>query len=108
MIFGKLIVITLFAIVAIVIFTLVLGTWIISRAARTATRVIGGMVGVPQPRFSRYVPVSTPATLRCPQPRCHAENRAGARFCRRCGMVMNGQAVAAAQRVNVRRRAAMW
>jgi len=64
MIFGKLIVITLFAIVAIVIFTLILGTWIISRAARTATRVIGGMVGVPQPRFSRYVPVSAPATLR--------------------------------------------
>src|SRR4051812_6571761 len=30
-----------------------------------------------------------PATLRCPRPRCHAENVPAARFCRRCGSAMD-------------------
>jgi hypothetical protein len=110
MVFAKLIVIAVFVIVGIVIFTLVLGGWVIARAANSASRAIGGIIGGPRPigggvgAPSRYVPTS-PAMLRCPQPRCHAENHPSARFCRRCGMVMNGQAVAVRR---VRRRPDMW
>lgn len=36
-----------------------------------------------------------PATLRCPRPRCHAENVPAAKFCRRCGSAMDVRASAA-------------
>ena len=105
MVVFKLIFITFIAIVAIVILVLALGGFLISRAAGRATRMIGGIVRGTPSQY-RYAGVS-PAMLRCPQARCHAENQPGARFCRRCGVAMNGQPVAA-QRVNVQRRAAMW
>jgi len=107
MVVLKLIFITFFALIATVIVVLALGGWLISRAAGRASRMISGFVGTGgmpnRYRYNGYVGTSsTAAMLRCPQPRCHAENQPGAKFCRRCGVAMNGQP--AAQRVNVRRR----
>jgi hypothetical protein len=58
-------------------------------------------------RRRRWPPLTAaPAMLRCPRPRCHAENVPSAKFCRRCGAGMD-ERVAVGRRPDVG-RAAMW
>ena len=107
----NLIIFTVLTIVAIIAITLTLGGWLLSRAAGATRRFIGGVVGVPRhgQHHPRYLSRGT-AMLRCPQPQCHAENPVAAKFCRRCGSMMNGHGIAR-EHVAVRRRSPtnpMW
>jgi hypothetical protein len=95
---GEIAIFILIAIGVIVLTAVIFGGWLLVNVIRLISRGIAGLLGVPhhqRPMLSR------PVTVRCPRSRCHAENYPTARFCRRCGVGMDG----AVQRVKVRRAA---
>jgi hypothetical protein len=99
--FGEIAIFVLLVIVGIVLTAFVFGGWLLVNVLRMVGRGIAGLIGVPhhqRPAFSRAT------SLRCPRSRCHAENYPTAKFCRRCGMGMNGVAQPATH-VKVRRAA---
>ena len=99
----------IFILVLIVLGALVLGTvlfggWLILKVVSLIGRGLGSMVGLPT---AHRPALASPPTLRCPRPKCHAANAPAAKFCRRCGTAMSGDALVARVRPNGR-RAAMW
>ena len=79
-----------FLVIGVIALTmLVFGSFVLIRIIRLISRGIAGLLGVPHPQRSM---MARATSLRCPRSRCHAENHASARFCRRCGVSMNAMA----------------
>ena len=92
-------------VVGVVALTAVLfGGWLIVKVIGLVGQGIASLVGLPP---AHRPPLPGPPTLRCPRAKCHAPNAPAAKFCRRCGTSMTGEALAARARPN-NRRAAMW
>lgn len=98
--FGEIAIFLLIVVGVIVLTALIFGGWLLMTVVRLISRGIAGLLGVPN--YQRRS-LTTSAMLRCPRPRCHAENHPSARFCRRCGMGMND--IAHRTPVKVRRAA---
>ena len=83
------ILITIFIFIAImVISALVFGGWLIVSILRLLGKGIGTLLGLnhgPAP----LLPPGPPHTVRCAFEKCRAINADRARFCRRCGKVLN-------------------
>jgi len=100
--FGEIAIFLLIVLGVLVVTTLVFGGWLLVTVVRLISRGIAGLLGVPN--YARPT-LASPAILRCPRARCHAENHPSAKYCRRCGANMH----AAAQRTPVKvRRAAIF
>ncbi len=82
------VIIVFIVIVVIAVAVLLFGGWIIVSIFRLLARgLFGSSASGPGRRFA------SPPTpfVRCQRQRCHANNPAGARFCRRCGVSLHGQ-----------------
>jgi hypothetical protein len=106
---GEAILIFLIFGTVITITAVVFGGWLIFGVARTVFRVFSFVLGADNrprgvPRMMNGNGAALPGThpAICPNPQCHAGNRAEARFCRRCGAIMPSPQYAQV------RRAAMW
>jgi hypothetical protein len=103
---------------AILTFVFIVGVFVLlmfvlMRGVRRVHNFFGSFLGNPfspnprrqQQRWNnRYIAART-STVQCHDARCHAENPATARYCRRCGNPMDGSAV---RRPAQARRVAMW
>jgi hypothetical protein len=90
-------------IAVLVVAGLIFGGWVIVAVLRLLGRLIGGGSRTAGP------PVRLPPPLRgvqCPHGNCRAANGPSARFCRRCGRLLDGYSPRAAPAVV--RRVAMW
>jgi hypothetical protein len=106
---GEAILIFLIFGTVITITAVVFGGWLIFGVARMMFRVFAFVLGAdnrsrPVSRMMSGNGAALPGThpVICPNPQCHAGNRAEARFCRRCGAIMPSPQYAQV------RRAAMW
>ena len=72
---------------------LVFGGWVIVAIVRLAARMLGGLFSSAPPPLPR-VPV-----IRCARGGCRADNPGRARFCRRCGKMLQAPEPAVARRV---------
>jgi hypothetical protein len=79
-----------------VVLTLVFGGWVIVVVLRLVGRILGGLFA-PAPAPRAILPV-----IRCGHPKCRATNPGRARFCRRCGKMLQLSDPAVARKV------AMW
>ncbi|HEX8911227.1 MAG TPA: hypothetical protein VF796_02625 [Humisphaera sp.] len=88
---------------------LLLGTWLTFKVVRAIVHGVTGFLGGPRrtmlSRTTRALP--RPSGLRCPRPKCHADNAPSARFCRRCGVAMDAGSKQASRR-HPFARAAIW
>jgi hypothetical protein len=76
--------ITILIILGVVLVTaLVLGGWLIV----AVVRLIGGLFSAGASHAST-LPAAGPGRVRCPHPKCRADNPHTARFCRRCGKML--------------------
>lgn len=99
---GEIAIFALIVIAVIGLTAVVFGGWLFVNVVRLISRGIAGLLGVP---VSQRPMISRASSVRCPRSRCHAENYLTARFCRRCGMGMDGES----QRTHVKvRRAALY
>jgi len=91
----------------VIVAVLVFAGWLIVEIVRGFGRMLG--MGNNSGRLTSHVSGSLPHGVRCPHPKCRAENLDTARFCRRCGKVIClPQPQTAAQAQAVARRVAMW
>jgi hypothetical protein len=75
--------------IAIMVITaLVFGGWLIVSILRLLGKGIGALLGMNGPH-PPLLPPSPPHTVRCGFEKCRAINADRARFCRRCGKVLN-------------------
>ena len=89
--------ITILIIIGVVLVTaLVLGGWLIVATVRLIGRAVGGAAA--SPSRPAALPPAGPQRVRCPHPKCRADNPASARFCRRCGKMLQVPPHAAAPR----------
>jgi len=87
------VVIVIFVFTAIMMIgALVFGGWLIVSILRLFGRGIGALLGMNRPRMP-VLPPGPPHTVRCAFDKCRAINADRARFCRRCGKVLNIAAV---------------
>jgi hypothetical protein len=83
------ILITIFVFVAIMVITaLVFGGWLMISILRLLGRGIGALLGLNR-QYPPPLPPGPPHTIRCGFDKCRAINADRARFCRRCGKVLN-------------------
>ena len=75
---------------------LVFGGWVVVAVVRLVARLLGGLFG------SAPAPLPSIPSIRCARGGCRADNPGRARFCRRCGKMLQPPAPAVARRV------AMW
>ena len=96
----------LIIIAAVIIAALVFVGWVIVAVLRLLGRAMGmGGEHSRQRHAPSLVSTASQRRVRCAHPKCRAENSSSARFCRRCGKVIQlPQAPAPA----VARRVAMW
>src|SRR4051812_6216060 len=88
-------VIVIFVFIAIMMISaLVFGGWLIVSILGLLGKGIGALMGMNRPR-PPLLPAAPPHMVRCAFEKCRAINADRARFCRRCGKVLN---VAAAPR----------
>lgn len=81
--------ITILIFIAVMMITaLVFSGWLIVSILRLLGKGIGGLLGVNHPR-PPLLPPGPPHTVRCRFEKCRAINADRARFCRRCGKVLN-------------------
>jgi hypothetical protein len=92
-------VVTLIVIGVLLVSALVFGGWLIVSIVRLIGRAVG-----PSPR-PNALPAPALNRVRCGRQGCGAENPTPARFCRRCGRILNLQQAAAPAPA---RRVAMW
>src|SRR5574339_36760 len=85
----------------IVLTAVVFGGWVVVSLVKLVIRGLSRMV---EPTRTVSVLPKSARTVRCARERCAADNPHDARFCRRCGQMLAPEA----QRVQVRRAAAMW
>jgi ribosomal protein L40E len=103
---GTSILVIVGVVLIVAVTALIVGGWLLVNAARFITGGIANLVGVTvSPRRPALQQQRPAQSLRCPRPRCHADNVPAARFCRRCGSPM--AAGVQARPANVR-RVAMW
>ena len=89
----------------IVIIAVVFGGWVIVAVLRLLGRGVGALT-----RRSSKRALPPAGLVRCVHPKCSADSPKGARFCRRCGRIMQAEFSspgAGAERPVVR-RVAMW
>ncbi len=99
---GEIVIFALIVIVVIGLTAVIFGGWLFINVARLISRGISGLLGVP---YQQRPALGRPTSMRCPRSRCHAENYPTAKFCRRCGIGMDG----AAQTTHVKvRQAALY
>ena len=88
------IVITILVFIAIMVITaLVFGGWLVISILQLLGKGLGALLGMNRPRGSP-VPPAPPHMVRCGFEKCRAINAERARFCRRCGKVLNVSAPA--------------
>ena len=92
-------VVTLIVIGVLLVSALVFGGWLIVSIVRLIGRALG-----PSPR-PNALPMPAVNRVRCTREGCRAENPTPARFCRRCGRILNVREAAATA---PSRRVAMW
>lgn len=92
----------------VIVAVLVFAGWLIVAIVRGFGRMLGMGNNSGRPASQASGPL--PHRVRCPHPRCRAENLETARFCRRCGKVIHlpQPQTAAGQAPAVARRVAMW
>ena len=92
-------VVVIFMLVALAaVSILLLGGWVMLSVLRF---VFGGFFGSKRSGTAGQRSPRMLATVRCVRSGCHADNPAPARFCRRCGVTLQGQR-------QLMRRVAMW
>jgi hypothetical protein len=78
----------------IAVTTLLFSGWAVYGLVRVIVGGIGALFGRSSGAYSGSVMRGQGAgQVRCPQPRCHANNPPGASFCRRCGASLSGYPV---------------
>jgi hypothetical protein len=81
--------ITILVFIAIMVITaLVFGGWLLLAILRLVGKGIGAMLGVTR-SHPPLLPPAPPHTVRCGFEKCRAINAERARFCRRCGKMLN-------------------
>jgi hypothetical protein len=81
--------ITILVFIAIMVITaLVFGGWLVLAILSLLGRGIGALLGLNRPH-PPLLPPAPPHTVRCGFEKCRAINADRARFCRRCGKMLN-------------------
>jgi len=85
--------ITIFFFIGImVIAAVIFSGWMAVSILRLLGRIVGALLGMNRPR-PPLLPPGPPHTIRCGFEKCRAINHERARFCRRCGKVLNAAAL---------------